>query len=60
MPKYKVYFELYGKKMVKTIDAEAIELAKIKVKESIIFHKIEGDKSEFDEALDFLNSIIKT
>lgn len=37
---YKVYFQLYGKKMKINIDADTQEEAKQKIKDSIIFDKI--------------------
>lgn len=46
MPKkYTVYFELYGKKMKTVIDARDTIEAKNIIKDKIIFHKIEADKS---------------
>jgi hypothetical protein len=43
--KYTVYFELYGKKMKTVVDArDTIEVKNI-IKDKIIFHKIEADKS---------------
>ena len=50
--KYTIYFELFGKKMKTTIDAKSIEDAKQKVKDKILFHKIEPD-----ENIDFLKNI---
>lgn len=52
MKQYTIYFELFGKKMKTTIEAISEAEAKNKLKEKIIFHKIE----EYD-ALDFLKNI---
>ena len=43
--KYTVYFELYGKKMKTVVDARDTIDAKNIIKDKIIFHKIEADKS---------------
>jgi fructose-1,6-bisphosphatase len=48
--KYKIYFELFGKRMVTTVDARSIEDAKKQVKDKIVFHKVEQD-------IDFLKNI---
>lgn len=44
--KYKVYFEIYGKKMVATVEADAEWQAKEKVINKINFHKIEKATDE--------------
>ena len=41
MNKYHVYFEIYGKKMKATVEATSFKDAKDKVKDKIIFHKVE-------------------
>ena len=41
MSKYTVYFELYGKKMKTTVEAENEEQAKNKITNKIKFYKVE-------------------
>ena len=53
MKQYTIYFELFGKKMKTTIEANSEVEAKNKLKEKIIFHKID----EYDP-LDFLKNIL--
>lgn len=49
MPRYTVYFELYGKKMkVKDIKAGTESGAKQEVMKAIKFHKIEEEFNEGD------------
>lgn len=64
MHKYKLYFELFGKKLVTEIVANSEIEAKVKLKDKIIFHKIEKvpimDKDSediFDKIMDILNII---
>ncbi len=62
MPEYEVYFELYGKKLKTTIQADSEQHAKFLIKDRIIFHKTnevkpKGDK-HFDGAIDMLNDIL--
>lgn len=40
---YKVYFEIYGKKLMKKLEASNREDAKQKIASSIVFHKITHD-----------------
>jgi hypothetical protein len=40
---YIVYFEIYGKKLRKVVDAKSMTEAKTIVLNSIIFHKVEPD-----------------
>ena len=42
---YEIYFEVYGKKMKVKVSAQTEKDAKQKVKDKIIFHKIEVDNS---------------
>ena len=37
---YKVYFEIYGKKLMKEVQAENENQARINIMNAIIFHKI--------------------
>lgn len=53
MNEYKVYFEIFGKKMVTTIWADSREKAKEIVRSKIIFHKIDNK----DDTLDNLMNI---
>ena len=52
MKEYTIYFEIFGKKMKTTIYADSISEAKNKLKEKIIFHKIEENNP-----IDFLQNI---
>jgi hypothetical protein len=40
MKKYEVYFEIFGKKLKTTVDADNREQAKRIIRDKIIFHKI--------------------
>jgi hypothetical protein len=42
MAQYKVYFEIYGKKMVTTVEADSIEQAKYTVLCNVRFLKVES------------------
>lgn len=44
--KYILYFELYGKKMKTVIEASSANEAKNKLKEKIIFHKIDVENKD--------------
>jgi hypothetical protein len=44
MKTYIIYFEIFGKKMKTIIEADSKSEAKQKVKNKIIFHKIDGEK----------------
>lgn len=44
--KYDIFFEIYGKKMKATILADNVNDAKERIKNKIIFHKIEVAKKE--------------
>lgn len=48
---YIIYFEIFGKKMKTTIDANSQKEAKQKVKDKIIFHKIDGVNEGVDEGV---------
>jgi len=56
MRNYEVYFELFGKKMKTTILAENEKQAQEKLKNKIIFHKIEKKNEEFNKSMDILDS----
>lgn len=58
MKKYKVYFEIYGKKLVTEVSALSEDRAKQIIKDKIIFHKVVPEsKEEFPDAVDFLKNI---
>ena len=46
MKSYSVFFEIYGKKMKVTVEAETENQARKQVKNDIVFHKIEIVKNE--------------
>ena len=56
MNKYLIYFEIFGKKMKTEIMARDREDAKHKMKEKIIFHKIEKIS---DPTVDYLKNIFR-
>lgn len=56
MNKYLIYFEIFGKKMKTEIMARDREDAKRKMKEKIIFHKIEKIS---DPTVDYLKNIFR-
>jgi hypothetical protein len=55
MNTYKVYFEIFTKKMVTTVEASSEEKAKSKIKDRIKFYKVQKtndptyDKKAFDD-----------
>lgn len=59
MKKYKVYFELFGKKMVTEVSALEADRAKEIVKNKIVFHKVEPIMNNDDKkrVQDFFNGI---
>jgi hypothetical protein len=65
MKNHTIYFELYGKKMKATILAESKADAMQKIRDKIVFHKVEVDKSDdqysdkFDNIADFLINGLK-
>jgi len=62
MKKFKVYFEIFGKKMKTSITANSKEEAKQLLMEKIIFHKVEVDedfKLQDEDVLDFLKGAFK-
>jgi hypothetical protein len=56
--RYKVYFEIYGKKMVAEVEATTQELAKKTIKDKIFFHKVEPQKIDTPD-ISFFNDIFK-
>ncbi len=58
--KFKVYFEIYGKKMLATIEARNATEAKEEIKNRIEFHRIEEVPEEtiFDNSLEYLKNIM--
>ena len=55
---YKVFFEVFGKKMQTTVMADNKNEAKRKVLEKVKFHKVAEDDF-YNEAIDLLNKILK-
>lgn len=53
--KYKVYFEVYGRKMVTTIEADTQGEAVAKVKDKLRINKVEPILE--DKTVDFLSQI---
>lgn len=52
--KYKVWFEIYGKKMITVINANNETDAKTKIKSKIHFHKIEKIEEPRDNVAEYL------
>ena len=50
MKNFKVYFEVFGKKMKTTINASSKEDAENKVRNKIIFHKVEREVTHKQES----------
>lgn len=57
MKKYKVYFELFGKKMRTVVEAESEWYAKDEICDSIIFHKVELIDGVNDTVNDVVNDV---
>jgi hypothetical protein len=57
--KYRIFFEIYGKKMQTVIEAKSENEAKEKVKNKIIFDKIESaiTEQEANEAVNYLKNM---
>ena len=53
---YIIYCEWYGKKIKTTVDADSISVAKNKVREAVIFHKI--IKNDKDPVVDQLKAML--
>lgn len=65
MKRYKVYFEIYGKRLKTTVIANNLEDAKQIVKDKIVFHKIDDEDDLFlkkdglpPDNIDFLKNIL--
>jgi hypothetical protein len=59
---YKLYFELFGKKMVTTIQADSREEAELKLRSKIKIHKTEAvlpDLGPFGNIPDVLKDLFK-
>jgi hypothetical protein len=58
MKKFNVYFEIFGKKLKTEVEASSQEDAKKKIKNKIIFHKVEktfdDNKNEVKDSSDFM------
>jgi hypothetical protein len=59
--KYKIYFGLFGKKLVTTIEAKDREEAKAEILKRVTFYKIEetGEDSELDDLIQKINEFFK-
>ena len=55
MKQYKIYFEIFGKKMWTTLDAESIEDAKLELFNKITFHKVVSTDGKQDEPKSYNN-----
>ena len=58
MKNFVVYFEFYGRKMKTTVLSDTEENAKKVIKDKIIFHKIEKQKSQFNKKSDLFDSFM--
>ncbi len=60
MAKYKVYFEIYGKKMKTTVDAKTAEHAKELIRSKIQFNHIAEDHDvNIDDVFQNLLNVLK-
>lgn len=59
MPIFKVYFEIYGKKMVAKVSADNKFHAQKVVQDKIIFHKVEQSNDPMDEFNDIVDKLTK-
>ena len=50
MKEYKIYFEIFGKKMRTKLDAESIEDAKLELFNKITFHKVVSTDGKQDDS----------
>lgn len=55
---FKVYFEIYGKKMKTTIQADTEAEAKDIIRNKIIFHKVVSEPLNDKDAFNFLFEIV--
>jgi len=67
MKSYRVYFEIYEKRLKTTVKAKNQEHAKQIIKDKIIFHKIDSDEDDLflreddvppDDDLDYLKKML--
>lgn len=56
---YKVYFQIYGKKMMANVSAKSAEQAKATVKAQLIIRKVETNDATFDKAEKECEDILK-
>lgn len=56
MAKYTVYFEIYGKRMKTTVEANNDTDAKAMIKSKIIFHKVEKQEEVKPDAFDIFKN----
>ncbi len=59
MSKYKIYFKLFGKKLVVEVDASCEDSAKNYIRNSIEFKKTIKIKSKDDEMFDSLKDLFE-
>jgi predicted SnoaL-like aldol condensation-catalyzing enzyme len=59
MPHYNIKFEIYGKKMQTTIEAESMAEAEKKLRDKIIIHENKRVDYGHDDIMDFLNMFKK-
>ena len=60
--KYKIYFDLFGKKMLTTIEADSIAEAELKLRSKIKIHKVEpklDGSNPFQDMADSISDIFK-
>jgi hypothetical protein len=57
MKEFKVYFEIYGKKMMAVIEANSAAEAKRKVLDKVIFHKVVEQNDDGDDMVNHLKSL---
>lgn len=57
MNKYKIFFELFGKRMQYDCYADSEEQAKTIVKDKIIFHGVNKIEEEDNSGIDFLKDM---
>lgn len=58
MKKFVIYFEFYGRKIKTTVLSDNEENAKKEIKNKIVFHKIEKEKSQFNKDSDFFDNFM--
>lgn len=58
MKTYEIFFEIYGKKLKTTIEANSIDMAKAIIKDKIRFDKITELKSNNNDNNDLLDQML--